>query len=389
MKILFITSRFPLPIDKGDKLRVYNQIKVLSKYHDVYLFALSSDKIEKELGNELLGIVKKIEVIKLNRFLLIKNLIKGVFSKVPFQTALFYSKKHQSILDKFISDVNPDILFFQLIRTAEYKFNSKHQNILSYFDYIDVLSKGLHRRASKARFPLKYILEIEYSRVLAYEKFVHQNFNQSIIITQNDKDLLPVKTPNSIKVIPNGIDINYYSPLKTKKDIDILFCGNMGYPPNITAVEYFVNNIYPKILLKRPNTNFYIVGSEPTAKIKRLNGLNNIVVTGWVDDIREYYSRAKIFVAPMQIGTGLQNKILEAMSMELPTVISSLAQKGIKAQNMENCFISDSSTEFCGICVDLLDNDGKIRIVGNRAREFVSDNYSWKIITSIFEKDFF
>lgn len=388
MKIIYLISRFPYPINKGDKLRAYNQLKLLKKHHEIFLISIDEEMPLNINESQVKNIANNFKVLKLNFLSKVINLFRGIFTTFPFQTEYFFTRKNKKAIEAVIDDFKPDIVVCQLIRMSKY-LNSI-DNVPKVIDYVDVLSKGLELRKSKASFLTRPIINIEHKRVLRYEAEVSNQFDGILIITENDKNSLPIYDKSSVKVVPNGVLTDYFIANQTvPKDIDLLFVGNMSYPPNVDAVIFFTENIFPLIIKEKPHCKFYIVGSSPNIRIKKLAS-QNVIVTGWVEDIRPFYNRAKVFIAPMQLGTGLQNKILEAMSMSLPAVISSHAAKGISANPDVNIFISDSTKEFADKVFELLNDEKLAKDVGNKARKFVENNYDWEKIgvdlNSYFEK---
>ena len=383
MKIFYLLSRIPYPIDKGDKLRAYHQLRILSRNHEIYLFALNDETNISVEHDELKKISVKYFIKHLTKLDILISLLKGFFSDLPFQTSYFNSKKTQSLVKNELLKFQPDLIVCQLIRMAEYVPDSIQAPQI--IDYIDVLSKGLERRKSNSNFLMKPIFRSEYKRVLKYEEQVFNRFNNGVIITENDRNALPFNRKNEVKVIPNGIDFNHFYPLDKPKDIDLVFAGNMSYPPNIDAVEFIVKKVLPILKLSSSDIKFYIVGASPARRVKKLAN-ENVIVTGWVNDIRDYYARSKVFVAPMQIGTGLQNKILEAMSMSLPCIVSSLAQGGIQAENNKNIFVADDPVKISELIILLLSNEKLRNSVGENAREFIVNNYDWEKIIDNFDK---
>ncbi|MBN1299757.1 MAG: glycosyltransferase [Melioribacteraceae bacterium] len=382
MKILYLLSRVPYPIDKGDKLRAYHQLRILKKSNEISLFCLNDSKGMNIEPDELLKIADRYEIFSLSKLKIVINLLEAVFSNLPFQTYYFYSKRIQNELIRTISEFKPDIIVCQLIRMAKYL--DEGVNVPVVIDYVDVLSKGLERREQSSMGIIRQIFKAEHKRVLDYEKYVFEKYRNAVIITENDRDELPLIDRNLIKIVPNGIDTQNFKRTPSEKDIDLIFAGNMSYPPNIDAVEFIVKKVLPIIRTTHPGINFYIVGSSPSARIRKLQS-RNVIVTGWVKDIKHFYNRAKIFLAPMQIGTGLQNKILEAMSMSIPCIISSLAQRGIQAENNENLFVADDPVKISELIVKLLGDTELREIIGEKGRRFVSERYDWNVIVKEFE----
>lgn len=377
MKIFVIVPRAPYPINKGDKLRAYHQIKLLSTKHEIFLFALSDEIVDRNFLNENLPFCKKITICSLSRLQIVANLFKAIFNKLPFQVSYYYSAELKSKIEQEIANLKPDLVFCQLIRTGEYIKDIK--GIPTLLDYIDVLSKGLERRLKSANIFLKPLIYLEYKRVLKYEKQMFYRFDKTVIITQNDRELLPFEENTKVSVIPNGIDVDYFKPIDVQKDYDIIFTGNLSYPPNIQAAIILSEKIIPLCLRKYKNLKVLIVGASPSLKVKKLR-TENIEIMGWVDDIRNCYARAKIFVAPMQIGTGMQNKLLEAMAMRLPCVTSTLSQQGIQAPVNECLLTGNTPEEFATHICNLLGDENFANKIADNGYRYIKENFNWRTI---------
>ncbi|MCK4639192.1 MAG: glycosyltransferase, partial [Bacteroidales bacterium] len=314
MKILILLPRIPYPLEKGDKLRAFNHIKYLSKNNKITLFALNDSKVNKEKAFQALQpYCHSINFFDLSKFNIIFNVLLAFFNGKPLQTGYFFSRRAKKRINKIISETKPDHIFCQLIRVAEYV---KNQNIPKTLDYQDVFSKGVERRIHTSPFYLKPFLKLEYKRLLKYENKIFDYFDNKIIISEPDRKLIPHPEKDKIVIVMNGVDTDFFKPINRKKEYDIVFAGNMGYPPNVNGVEFLVKQILPIVRRNKPEIKVLIAGANPDRKVIAVKS-KNIHVTGWVEDIRECYAKARIFIAPMQIGTGLQNKLLEAMAMKI------------------------------------------------------------------------
>jgi len=383
MKILYLTPRLPYPIDKGDKLRAFYQIKYLSKNHDIFLLSLDETLTDKLNDNPVKNFCKKIIVFPLTRYKIFFNLFRKIFSSVPFQTAFYYNPRIKKEILKAINDIRPDIIFCQLIRAAEYVIEIK--NIPKIIDYVDIISKGLERRASKSNLLMKFLIKIEFNRVRNYEKKVFKEFDNSIIISREDRNFLPFEEKENVKIVPNGIDLEYFYPMESEKEYDLFFSGNLNYPPNVDASIYIVKNILPLLLKRKPDIKILIAGASPNKKILSLVS-RNVIVKGWVDDIREFYKKAKIFIAPMQLGTGLQNKLLQAMAMKIPCVTSELTMKGLAEGAEKVLLVAKKPLDYSELVIKLLEDDNYRNSIAQRGYEFVQINYRWeKIIENLEE----
>ena len=383
MKIFVLLSRIPYPLEKGDKLRAFNQIKFLSKNHEIILCALNDSKVNKQDAFQSLQpycrSVTFIDLPKVNRAL---SICKAYFTSKPLQIGYFYSRKAHKKISAIINEHKPDHLYCQLVRTAEY---IKNQNIPKTIDYQDVFSKGVERRIKSSPFYLKPFLKLEYKRLLKYENYIFDKFDNKTIISIPDRNLIPHPEKEKIAIILNGVDTDYFKPMKREKEYDLVFTGNMGYPPNVNSVIFLTEKILPIVRKKMPNIKVMFAGASPDQKVKTVKS-KNIKVTGWVDDIRECYAKAKIFIAPMQIGTGLQNKLLEAMAMKIPCISSPLANNALKAKDGEEIIIGDSPEKYAEKIIYFLENYNEAEKIAENGFSFVHKNYNWENATMKLEK---
>jgi polysaccharide biosynthesis protein PslH len=378
MTILYLVSRFPFPLEKGDKLRAYHQIKELSRQHNVILFAINESPVKKEHLDELKPFCKEIHVEVLARSEIIRNLSRTFFNGNPFQVGYFYKKSIEEKLKKLAQDLRPDVVFCQLIRMAEYARALEVD--FKVLDYMDVFSKGMERMVQRTPYPMKRLIRSEHQRLLQYEKEVFDDFNEKIIISDQDRDLIPHVDKAQINVVPNGVDFEFYQPLKREKIYDLIFMGNMAYPPNVESARFIGKKIMPLLQKKFPDVKLVIAGARPTSAILALQN-KSITVTGWVDDMREVMASARIHVAPMLISIGLQNKILQAMAMKIPCVVSQLANNAVKAP--PSCIITPDSSEpspeeYVEKIVYLLQNEKASENLAENAFHFVRENFCWQ-----------
>lgn len=374
MKILLLTSRFPYPLEKGDKLRAFYQIKYLSQYFEIVLCAINPCLPTTKQLKALQPFCKQIYVLKQSKFNGFLNIALAVVKNMPFQVAFFYSKKNYNRIQQIIALEKPDAIYCQLIRTAEYV---KHiQNIPKTIDYMDAMSIGLKRRFENAIWWQKFALKIEYLRVKNYETNIFNFFENKLIISEQDRQFIHHAKNQEINVIPNGIDTNFFKPINCKKTHQILFVGNMQYFPNIQAVLFLVNKVLPIVYQYLPNVKVLIAGASPTSEIIKLNS-EKVSVTGFVPDIRTCYATSELFVAPMQLGSGLQNKLLEAMAMGIPCITSTICNNALQAPN--NCIvIANNALEYAKSIVELLNNSKKSIEMAENAKYWVIKNYDWQ-----------
>jgi polysaccharide biosynthesis protein PslH len=384
MKIFVLLSRIPFPIEKGDKLRAFHQIRSLSKNNEIILCALSNSPVHPEALRVLGEFCSEIHLIPTQKRGLVWSAIKTFFNGNPFQVGYFYRRSAQKKIDSLIEKCKPDHIYCQLTRVSEYVKEAKFSKTL---DYQDVFSAGAKRQAESSSALLKMFFQMEYRRLLRYEHDIFEKFDHKTIISIPDRELLPHPLRNEVVIIPNGVDFKYFSPMEVKKTYDIVFTGNMGYPPNIDAAKYLAREIFPEVLKQFPKATLLLAGANPSAKVKALQAAN-ITVTGWLPDIRDSYSSSRIFTAPMRIGTGLQNKLLEAMAMELPCITSTLANQALGAKENEEICIGNTTEEYVNHIIHLLRNESQARTMAKNGHTFVKREFSWEDSAEMLEKLF-
>ncbi len=268
--------------------------------------------------------------------------------------------------------------FFQLVRTAELSglLSNKIPKVL---DLMDAMSMNMQLRSRREYFPFNVIFRNEAKRLRDYESKVASNFEKLIAISQRDLNSMQLNSKENAVVIPNGIDTTFYhKSVSNSQSIDLLFVGSMSYVPNEEAVLYIHKEILPGLRQLNFFPRVAIVGHSPGKKLRNLNS-DNFQITGRVKDTRDYYSAAKIFVAPMFYGTGQQNKILEAMAMGVPVITTSHANEAIGAKSGEEILIADSAEQFKQAIFELLPDENRRQRISKNARVFVELNYEEKI----------
>lgn len=376
MKLLVVLSRMPYPLEKGDKLRAYHLVKRLSERHEVYLFCLSDQRVRPADAEHLRSFCKHLQVVAIPWWRILLRMATAPFSRLPFQVSYFHHRHAQRAFDAVIAGFKPDHVLCQLVRTTEYV---RHRYELpKTLDYMDTLSKGMERRARTGPSPFRFLLKAETRRLIAYENLMFDLFDNRVIISAQDRDLLYHPDRGQVVVVPNGVDTDYFTPLQTPKTHDLLFTGNMNYPPNIDSVLFLVQQVLPLVQAKRPGTTLLIAGVDPDQRVRRLaTDHAEVTVSGWMKDIRYAYSSARVFVAPMQIGTGLQNKLLEAMAMAMPCVSSDLANNAVGASPGHAILIGHEPQEYADHLLRLLEHPAERERLARNGQAFVRSAFNW------------
>lgn len=376
MKLLILTSRFPYPIEKGDKLRIYHQIRELAKYHEITLCAVSNHDVTDEDFLAVSRFCTRVEILKKWKFSFWKNTFNVLFGKLPGQVALFYDKKLKRKFNQIVNEVQPDHIYVQLIRAAPY---AADVNVPKTIDFMDNYSRWTKKLSRHWKFPFaNMFLNWEAKKVAAYEKLMFNKFDGHTIITEQDKEAFQFLEKSKIHCVGNGVDTDFFQPdPKIKKKYDVAFVGNLSYINNVEAAKYIAHSVLPLVKKEIPECRFLIAGASPSQELKKLEN-ENLKIQGWLDDIRDAYAWSRIFIAPIFLAVGQQNKILEAMSMGLPCVTTHHVNNAIGAEPGESILLADDAASFAKEIIFLLKNDEVEQSVSEKGLLFVRKNFSWE-----------
>jgi glycosyltransferase involved in cell wall biosynthesis len=376
MKLLVALSRFPWPIEKGDKLRAYYQLKGLAENHEVHLVCLNEGPVpEKDLRQ--LDFCKSIEVIPHSRTRVALNLAASVFNGKPFQVNYFRSARMKAAISELIRRESIDVVYVQLIRLG---MNLPFDAPVGWFlDYMDAFSIGMEKRVRQSGALVRPFARIEARRLREYEAGLADKFDGWSIISERDAAALPHPIRQQMVIIPNGVGEMFFEAVERPKepDFDLIFFGNMGYHPNVQSARYLVEEVLPALQEKGIKGKLCLAGARPAPLLQSYAG-SDITVTGFVDDIRTWVMRARLAIAPLIAGQGLQNKLLESMAMGVPTLTTTLANSALGAEHGKEIVVCDSPEEFALAIRDLLSDPDRAAEIGAAGRRFVEEHFRWK-----------
>ena len=220
-----------------------------------------------------------------------------------------------------------------------------------------------------------------------YEFNMYRNADKVLTLTpQGKEELLKIDPELDIAVVPHGVDTSDFSfsePKEKKKSI--VFVGNYLHYPNVDAVLFFFNEIWPLLKSRLPEVKFIVVGQAPPPEIQSLSQDEAITVTGRVDDVRPFLKKGRAFICPVRLGGGFRGKILEAMAIGRPVVSTSLGAEGVPALQRENIILADKPEEFAQGILDLMTDDTLFERIRTNARKLVEEKYAWEKGVEIME----
>jgi sugar transferase (PEP-CTERM/EpsH1 system associated) len=388
LNILFVSNRFPYPPYRGDKLKIYNLAKRLSEKHNLFLITFIQDKGDYKYAGELKKIFKEVELIYLPKYLSILKCGLKIFSSKPYQIIYFESSRFKKRMNEFLNQRQIDVIHTQHLRMSQYTYHlKKFKRIL---DLPDAYSLYWKRRTEmNSNIITNLFHKIEYKKVLKYEEII-KSYDLNLVCSEEDRDFLLVKhNINYIDILPNGVDLSAFKSQGHDYDIEnrIIFTGNMDYFPNIKAVQYFVTEILPVVKQKFQKVKFYIVGQKPVEQVLSLKS-DDVVVTGFVEDLSAEYSKSTIAVSPIQYGAGTLNKVLEPMAMGIPVVSTEIGFKGLGISSGQGVLLASDKDEVANHVISLLSSKELRRQTGEKGKKVIYENFDWDKIALKLEKFF-
>lgn len=382
--LLYLAHRIPFPPNKGDKIRSFHFLKGLAKHFDVYLAGFIDDADDWKHVPELEKICRECYFAPINPTQAKIRSLTGFLTGEALSQPYYRNTAVSTWIDRTIQTHAIKHVFAFSSPMAQYVMGSKYANMRRVMDFVDVDSDKWTQYSQAKSWPASWVYRREGQRLLDFERRIATEFDVSMLVSEKEAELFRSRVPEAagrIFGVNNGVDTEFFSPgvypNPFPPDVSaITFTGAMDYWANVDAVSWFANDVMPKIRVARPNAAFYIVGSKPTKAVLDLAKLDGVFVTGSVADVRPYLAHAAAVVAPLRIARGIQNKVLEAMAMGKPTVVTPQALEGIDAVVGEELLVGETPEQLANAVLLAL-NDVSIAKIGGRARERVLTGYSW------------
>lgn len=383
--LLYLVHRIPYPPNKGDKIRSYHLLRYLAQHYRVYLGTFVDSEEDWKYVDELRSLCAEVFVRPLNptgsKIRSVTGFLKGVALTLPY----YADKGMQSWVANIVDsrDIADCVVFSSSM--AQFVTGDKYRKMRRIIDFVDIDSDKWQQYSHSKSWPMNWLWRRESRCLLQYESAVARDFKASVFVSKAEAELFQKLAPqvaNKVMHCNNGVDTAYFTPqMNFPNPYDsgrqvIVFTGAMDYWANVDAVTWFSKEVFPLIQRKKANAQFYIVGSKPTESVLRLAKQDSVSVTGFVEDVRPYLANASLVVAPLRIARGIQNKVLEAMAMAKPIVVTPAAMEGIDLCPTYKPPISNDVVAFADLCVKLLDTSGEYE-PGLTGRECVLANYSW------------
>lgn len=382
MKILFVTPPPYLP-NRLHRIRSFDLIKMLSLNNEVHLLSAVTSKKQPEEFKQIYDICKSVTIIKINKIKVLLNCLR--FPQLPLEVAYCYSPKISREIKKIVKNKKIDILYLKRLRSAVYYSNLKIPIIL---DTTDAMSMFYLRMSENHKFPKNIFYLLEAFKYRQYEKNVAQKIKNWIVCSQLDKNYLETITNMpQIHVIPNAVDTSYFFPQRIKASKNtLLFRGLMDKPINVNAAHFLVKEIFPKVQRQIKDAKLFIVGPNPTEPIKKLAKKNKIIITGYVEDVREYINSTKVSLCPVRIGSGTRYKITQSWAIGRPVISTTIGAEGLNYIDGENILIADNPKDFAQKIIILLKKRKLYDKLAENGKKTVESYYSFNTVSKKLEE---
>jgi sugar transferase (PEP-CTERM/EpsH1 system associated) len=377
--LLFLAHRIPFPPNKGDKIRSFHLLRHLAARHEIHLGAFVDDPADWQYRDALAPYCKSMKLIPLHprraKLASLAGLLTGEALTLPYYRSRELRRWAAGLADA--GKVARGLAFSSAM--AQFMPAGLSRRVL---DMVDVDSDKWTQYAGTQRWPLAWLYAREGRRLAEWEARVAQDFDATLLVSRDEAALLQRRVPaarDKIATFENGVDAEYFSPARDYPNPyapgvqGVVFTGAMDYWPNVDAVTWFAERIFPAIRDAVPAAQFTIVGSRPTEAVLALARQPGVVVTGSVPDVRPYLAHAACAVAPLRIARGVQNKVLEAMAMTRPVVASVQAAEGIRAEAGRDFILAQGEAEFADAVVAGL----QTMSAAAPARDCILAHYDW------------
>lgn len=394
MRLLFLTPQFPYPPHKGTTLRNYNLIAQLAARHTIDV--LSFHDTTALPASPLDELCRRLAVVPAPARSLSRRALDTLLSPWPDMGLRLWSPRFRDLLLSWLAAGQYDVVQIEGIELARYAFSlSPRSSARLIFDAHNAEYLLQERIARAERAARGWSIGAIYSTLQArklrgFERRSCQRADVVAAVSAADAAALRQLDPTlNVHVIPNGIDTTYYDRSQvTPLDLpprSLVFTGTLDFRPNVEAVLWFADRVWPKIRAARPEARFFVVGQRPHARLDRLRADPSIVITGAVEDTRPYIAGAAAYVIPLQMGGGTRFKLLEALALRVPVISTTLGVEGFDVAADRELVLADDAASFAEAVIEVVGNLAKSRALGEAGRTF-AERYDWRLIVPLFEE---
>jgi sugar transferase (PEP-CTERM/EpsH1 system associated) len=388
--VLYLTHRVPYPPDKGDRIRNYHLLRQLATRGRVWLGSIADEPVPPETVEVLRGLCERVAIVPIGRmgrwiragvsFLSGRSLSEGLFSQSQLRNTI----REWAAQTRFTAAVA------SASSLAPYLQRDGLESANTIIDLVDVDSQKWFDYASASKPPRSWVYRLEAARVRKLEARLPRSVRAISVVSRAEADIYDsLAGSGSATVATNGVDLEYFHPTDQPLETACAFVGAMDYVPNVDGVLWFAREVWPAIRARFPQAEFRIVGRKPASAVQALSSVPGIFVTGSVPDVRPYVSTTSVVVAPLRLGRGVQNKVLEALAMGKAVVASPSALAALQTESGRHLLKASTAPEWIDALSDLLENAARCRELGSAGRRYAEQNHHWeKCLEPLLQKIF-
>lgn len=385
-RIVFATSRLPYPPREGHQLRSWNLLRALASRHEVSLLSFQR-KDDEPPGEALRGAVHRFECFPIpsenSRRALAWSLLRGIAPLgPPFLATKYQSPPLRNALARMGKEA--DLVHLDILPMMAHA-DCIPAGVPVVYDAHNVEHALLEDRVRlEPGFLRRRFLAGQVARLRRFEASACRRADLVLACSQDDASALSSLAPGtSTIVIPNGVDLEQNRPAPATGACDdddcMVFVGQMGWFPNRDGVEWFLDQILPRVLAKRTTARLVLVGKTEGLSIPD-NVRSNVVLAGFVPDIRPCVHAAAVYIVPLRAGSGTRLKVLEAMALGKAIVTTSIGSSGIDLEHGVEAMFADDAEAFAAAILSLIESPERRRALGMAARNRAESDYGWDAI---------
>lgn len=374
MKVLFLVTRFPVPPWRGDQLRAYHHLRLLAPRHEITCAALVTRPPPADAVRALAALGVRVEVVRLGLAGAVPSLARALVGDPrPLQVLLYARRRARARVAALAA--RADLVHAQLVRAATYLPAGPAPAAV--VDLVDALSASFARRAARQRGVLGLIAAAEAARLLRYENELVRRGLTCLVVAESER--APLEGREAVRVVPNGVDLAAFAYVEDGRPAArLVFAGNLGYFPNVDAATFLVRDVLPRVRAAVPGAELRLVGARPARRVRALAGAAGVSLASSVPAMAPELARATVAVVPLRAGSGLQNKVLEAMAAGTPVVATPRAVAGLALGAAgEEVLVADDAAGLAAAAVALLRDPARARAQARAARALVERRYRW------------
>lgn len=383
--VLFVSEKFPWPVDDGGQARSYHVLRCLAASAPVTLVSNAPPDpkdIEpiRDLGVEVV-IAGKRAAAWTTPF----HAGTALFSRAPYPMRKNHRRAILEEIRRRVSSGEVGVLHFNHLDAAQYvaELGPLRNSVRCIFDTHNVLTTMYERlRDAASNVVARRYLELQWVRMSRFEREVMRGMDLVCVCSDVERALLRTWGIDGALVVPNGVDTDFFQPDDGPRVAHehpvIVFTGALGYAPNADGLRWFLDAVLPELEKLLPGFTLRLVGKDPPADLLARAVPGRIELTGRVDDVRPYMRDASVFICPLRIGGGTRLKILDAMALELPVVSTTIGAEGLAVTSQHNIVLADERKEFAHAICDLVRSPQRAEHIAANGRALVVAKYGWE-----------